>query len=50
MKRKISITIDEKNLYKIRESMTHNRHKNKSQAIEFFVKKLINEIKNESKA
>ncbi len=41
MKSKISVTVDEKSLFKIRESMTINRHKNKSQAVEFFLKSLL---------
>lgn len=50
MKRKISVTIDEKNLFKIRDSIRYYRHKNKSQAVEFFLKRLLEEIENESKA
>ncbi len=41
MKKKISVTIAENNLFKIRESMTLYRHKNKSQAVEFFLKRLL---------
>lgn len=48
MKNKISVTVDEKSLLKIRESMTIYRHRNKSQAVEFFLKKLLEEITNES--
>ena len=43
MKQKISVTVDENNLFRIRESMTIHRHKNKSQAVEFFLKNLFGE-------
>jgi len=49
MKRKISVTVEEKSLFKIRESMTFERHKNKSQAVESHLKRLLEEI-NENKA
>ena len=44
MKKKISVTVDEENLFRIRESMTLYRYKNKSQAIELFLKRLLEEV------
>ena len=41
MKRKISVTVDEENLFRIRESMALHRHRNKSEAIEFYLKRLL---------
>jgi Arc/MetJ-type ribon-helix-helix transcriptional regulator len=45
MKKKISVTIEENNLYKIRESMTLFRYKNKSQAVAFHLKELLKDLK-----
>ncbi len=47
MKRKISVTVDIESLLKLRESMTFDRHKNKSQAVEYFLKRLLEDNSNE---
>jgi len=46
-KRKISVTVEERNLFKIRDSMKYYRLKNKSQAVEFHLKQLLKEIHDE---
>jgi len=45
MKCKISVSVEEKSLPKIRELMRLYSQKNKSQAIELFLKKILEEIK-----
>ena len=45
MKRKISVTLNQKSLPKIREAMALNKHSNKSQAIESFLQRLLEDTK-----
>lgn len=49
MKKKISVNVEEKNLFKIREAIRVYRHGNKSQAVEFFLKQFLEDLKNEGK-
>ncbi|HZX44756.1 MAG TPA: hypothetical protein VFF28_03660 [Candidatus Nanoarchaeia archaeon] len=44
MKEKISITIDEKSLFALRDNIRQQRHKSKSEAVEFCLRSLLEEF------